>query len=566
MADGRGQIALARLAGLADREVNDDPEWPLRIDLASPADDVGLRIIVEIAFGERRRIEGVEDLPDLVDTQLDRGAAGLFRSLASRAWSPLARALQFGDAERNCVCGGSSNVFAHLFRLLVLLVAMSLPAMAQQPARIALLVGNQAYNPKVGPLKNPHEDVTLVGAALRSLGFTVTEIMDADYRSMDAAIKRHAAAVRRDGPGTISLFYYSGHGAADPDTRTNYLIPVDVMEADDADLWNVSLNLNNVVEGLRAQAPAATHYVVFDACRNELNLTRKGKKALTDKGFVPIAYTPGVMVAYATAPGKTAADGGSGGGPYAHALAEEIVKPGIEALTMFRRVALRVNRQIGQDPWLSASTLPEVYFAGTPEKQTELAFWATVKNSTNPIVLKTYLERYPNGSFATLARALIVQHEQRLEAESTARFMETARKLKLPLPYFEVKKPDNSVRREWSRFVGIWLFEDDGRGLRSHAIIVTSVTATGKTEGYVVWGPPGPGTTERYQFSAGSVALSGLVTDNEFKFSAAGASSYTCKMTENSKMSCVETTKFAEKIRRTFVFWTVAEGERGGNR
>jgi hypothetical protein len=37
--------------------------------------------------------------------------------------------------------------------------------------------------------------------------------------------------------------------------------------------------------------------VVFDACRNELKLTRKGKKALSDKGFVPIAYTPGVMVA-----------------------------------------------------------------------------------------------------------------------------------------------------------------------------------------------------------------------------------------------------------------------------
>jgi uncharacterized caspase-like protein len=103
---------------------------------------------------------------------------------------------------------------------------------------------------------------------------------------------------------------------------------------------------------------------VFDACRNELNLTRKGKKALTDKGFVPLAYTPGVMVAYATAPGQTAADTGGGGGPYAKALADEIVKPGIEAMTMFRRVALRVNREIGQDPWMSASTLPEVYFAG----------------------------------------------------------------------------------------------------------------------------------------------------------------------------------------------------------
>jgi uncharacterized caspase-like protein len=73
--------------------------------------------------------------------------------------------------------------------------------------------------------------------------------------------------VRRERQGTISLVYYSGHGAADPDTKTNYLIPVDIGEADDADLWNYSLNLNKIVEGLREHAPAATHYVVFDACR-----------------------------------------------------------------------------------------------------------------------------------------------------------------------------------------------------------------------------------------------------------------------------------------------------------
>ena len=222
----------------------------------------------------------------------------------------------------------------------------------------------KGYNAKVGPLKNPHTDIALIGAALRSLGFRVTEIKDADYRSIDAAIKRHVATVRREGQSAISFVYYSGHGAADPDTKINYLIPVDVANADDEELWNYSLNLNTVIEGLRAQAPGATHYVVFDACRNELNLTRKGQKALSEKGFVPIAYTPGVMVAYATALGKTASDIGTGGGAYARALAAEIVKPGVESVLVFSRVARRVHREIGQDPFLSASTMPEVYFAG----------------------------------------------------------------------------------------------------------------------------------------------------------------------------------------------------------
>src|SRR5262245_38643411 len=188
---------------------------------------------------------------------------------------------------------------------------------AEAQSRIALLIGNQGYNAKVGPLKNPHNDIELIGGTLERLGFKTTLVKDADYRSIDAAIKRHVQSVRREGQGAISFVYYSGHGAADPDTQINYLIPVELANADDDDLWNYSLNLNTVVDGLRAQAPGATHYVVFDACRNELNLTRKGQKALADKGFVPIAFAPGVMVA---APGRTASDVGSGAGTYAKAL------------------------------------------------------------------------------------------------------------------------------------------------------------------------------------------------------------------------------------------------------
>ena len=52
------------------------------------------------------------------------------------------------------------------------------------------------------------------------------------------------------------------------------------------------------------------------------------------------------------------------GGPYAKVLAEEIVKPGVEAVSMFRRVQIRVKQSIGQDPWLTFPSLPAVYFAG----------------------------------------------------------------------------------------------------------------------------------------------------------------------------------------------------------
>jgi uncharacterized caspase-like protein len=322
---------------------------------------------------------------------------------------------------------------------------------AQEAGRLALLIGNQNYSDKIGALRNPHADIALVSEALRSLAFSVTEIRDADYKAVDTAIKRHIQAVRREGEGAISFVYYSGHGAADPETKINYLIPVDVTGADSESLWINSLNLNNVIENLREQAPAATHYVVFDACRNELNFTRKGQKALSEKGFVPLAFTPGVMIAYSTAPGKTASDTGTGSGPYARALSEEIVKPGAEALYMFRRVALRVHREIGQDPWISASTLPEVYFAGkkaeapTPEQQLEMAFWASVKDSNSPTVLNTYLERYPNGEFASIAMALVEHYEQLLKAEQAAREEENKR-LEEAFKAAEVKRLEDERR------------------------------------------------------------------------------------------------------------------------
>ena len=302
--------------------------------------------------------------------------------------------------------------------LFLLLVLLPSAAWAQGEKRIALLIGNQAYNAKVGPLKNPHRDVALVAAALEKTRFKTTIVRDGDYRSIDAAIKRHIAAVRSEGEGAVSFFYYSGHGAADPDTKINYLIPVDVTNADDADLWNYSVNLNSVVEFLRAQAPAATHYVVFDACRNELNLKNKGKKTLSDKGFVPIAFSPGVLIAYATAPGKTATDIGTNGGPYAKALADELLKPGVEALAMFRNTALRVRKELGQDPWMSASTLPEIYFASRPTAPDEVA-WHPMRHSYTITELQRFVDRYPRSKRRAVA-------EKRLAALRSNRELWTA--------------------------------------------------------------------------------------------------------------------------------------------
>jgi uncharacterized caspase-like protein len=100
---------------------------------------------------------------------------------------------------------------------------------------------------------------------------------------------------------------------------------------------------SEVLAILRDEAPGAAHYLVLDACRNTLQGARGGK------GFVPLGQQSGVLVAFAAEPGKTASDTGLGSGPYAAALAEELVKPGQSDLIMFHRVRVAVMERTHGD-------------------------------------------------------------------------------------------------------------------------------------------------------------------------------------------------------------------------
>ena len=299
-----------------------------------------------------------------------------------------------------------------------------------QPPRLALLIGNQNYATKVGPLKNPRQDVALIEASLKRLGFQVTVLNDADYRAMDVALKRYVRELRGAGAGALGFFYYSGHGAAHAETQINYLIPVDVASAEDDGVWDQSFQQNQIIDLLSKQGSNATQFAVFDACRNELHLSGGAAKAIGgEKGFVPVANAAGLLIAYATAPGRTASDAGEGGGPYAKALAEELLKPGVEAVTMFRNVQIKVKQSIGQDPWLSFPSLAPVYLAGqvaaaaeAPKQQAQSPLgpdaqaWSLVQNSASEAVLEEFTRRFPDSVYAGFAKARLDELKRKPES------------------------------------------------------------------------------------------------------------------------------------------------------
>ena len=310
-------------------------------------------------------------------------------------------------------------------RVVVAIVLLLLPtvAFAQTEKRIALLIGNRAYDASVGVLKNPHNDITAVGEALARQGFDVLpQIKDARRSAILGGVRELVRRLNTAGAGAIGFLYYSGHGAAEKDTNINYLIPVDAKDPGTSTFWDDSVKLDEVLRLLDG-ARAAAKFVVFDACRNELQLPSKD----TSKGLVPVAEQYGMFIAYASAPGRTASDRGEKSGPYATALAAELGKSGLDHLNLFQNVkeAVLASTAGVQQPWESNGLGQRVYLTGEPTTPADIALWENVSKSGEVSELERYLERFPEGLYANTAKLMIA----RLSREAVERHeAEAARK------------------------------------------------------------------------------------------------------------------------------------------
>jgi hypothetical protein len=255
---------------------------------------------------------------------------------------------------------------------------------------------------------------------------------------MHQAVNAYARRVKAAGPDAIAFFYYAGHGAADG--IVNYLIPVDAKSAEEGDLWDVSLRLTEITGKLKKEAGNATHFVIFDACRNELKLRKAGSRALVQaRGFAPVAQESGMLISYATAEGETASDIGVAAGPYASVLAEEIVKPGVEAVEMFCRVQRRVRTAIKQEPYLGFNALGDIYLAGlapdpsklsgpppgSPRPGEALEAWSIAKDIDSVPALEAFIRRFGDTYYADLAILRLADLKQAEASKSAEQVCKT---------------------------------------------------------------------------------------------------------------------------------------------
>lgn len=264
--------------------------------------------------------------------------------------------------------------------------------------RFALLVANSQYdNQSFSNLENPKHDIDLVADTLRKIGFppeNIVEVPDATAKTLRDELRRHVDRLKASAaasPGeTIGVFYYSGHGAAapanTPGAEGNYIIPIGTGPLTNTDFWQGAVGLTEIRMTLE-EAKDTKQLVIFDACRELLKLPSRG----TLRGFeaVLLPQDMEMLFAFATAPNERAWDSWqhSHNSPYALALSQELMKPGLDHLHVFSNVRIDVmNTTKGsQVPWIHDGLLQPMVFYLAPLTRSDKCPPATQLTAPEPI-------------------------------------------------------------------------------------------------------------------------------------------------------------------------------------
>jgi uncharacterized caspase-like protein len=297
---------------------------------------------------------------------------------------------------------------------------------ASADTRVALVIGNGAYV-STAQLPNPSHDAEDVANSLRRSGFEVLQGVDLRQADMqDLTIRFARAASRAD----VALFYYSGH--AMQYNGVNYLMPVDAVLSDEADLKRF-VRVDDIVNDL--QQAKNLRILVLDSCRdNPLAdmLKRSATRAASvGRGLSKVEAPRGTIVSFSTQSGQVAADGSGRNSPYTTAFLKHIEEPQ-EIGEVFRDISSDVYDSSGKSqlPELSLSIIGKFYLNGpvsvtvapaAPQAAPRAdpcaaaeAHWKAADGIGTLGAFEDHLARFPNCIFATLAKARIEGLKQKV--------------------------------------------------------------------------------------------------------------------------------------------------------
>src|SRR5438552_5287709 len=325
----------------------------------------------------------------------------------------------------------------------------SLPVSAK---RWALVIGVDKYqDPQISPLKGSDNDARLIADALvRYAGFPRDQVIllstdqPAERQPTRVNILRRlsnlSTAVPKDG---LLLVSFAGHGMER--SGQAFLLPSDAQISDqNSFLEETAISMNRVKERIK-ETGVGQVVVLLDACRNDPGGRADAINPLSN------AYTnafnfdvrnrevQAFATVYATGIGQRAYEYTEKKQGYFSWAVVEGLKGGaandkgeVTLSQLVKYIQDTVPKQLAIDLGSTKQQKPFAVIAGyradelvvavtnsatnaananTPNvamvdpAAIELSFWESIKNSTNPDDFKAYLDKYPDGQFAALAKS-----------------------------------------------------------------------------------------------------------------------------------------------------------------
>lgn len=295
--------------------------------------------------------------------------------------------------------------------------------------RVALVIGNTGYATR--PLRTSLQDARSVAGLLGSMGFETITLENASGEQIRRALDELNRRLGKDG---IGLFYFAGHGMQLMGNKV--LLPIDAATASPVTVRQSSIDVNNIIEKMSFGRRGQPNLLIIDAC-----LSNPFSPATSD-----IEHRPGedtlpdqTLIAFSTSSGESAFEGSGKHSIYTAELIRVMSVAGLSIDEIFARVRLAVSQKTGywQKPWVLSSLQKRLTLTSAASKgatplhlkqvpwsetdmlgmltrgilpkdgaaQYEIEFWQSIKDSTDAADYEAYLESYPDGKFASLARS-----------------------------------------------------------------------------------------------------------------------------------------------------------------
>lgn len=321
-----------------------------------------------------------------------------------------------------------------------LLLALICAGIARADKRVALVIGNSAYQ-HTTKLANPKNDAVDMAAALKKHSFQVIEGFDLDKEAFDRKADEFIAQLEG-----VGLFFYAGHALQL--AGQNYLVPIDAELASSEALDSRMVRLDRIHRLMEAKAP--TNIVFLDACRDN-PLARNLKPGLDarpveiGRGLAEVQSGVGTLISFSTQPGNSALDGIGRNSPFTGALVKHlsIANDDLNAILMAVRNDVMQQTDGKQVPWEHSALTARFYFgpralAPPPPhepRSTEVAeAWDRIKDTKDVTVLELFVKRYEGSFFADVARARIRELEKQTPAPGKRKVGKDTRSAKAAKP------------------------------------------------------------------------------------------------------------------------------------